>query len=150
MEKVFEDYFSEAQANMVSIVLDVVSKQADKLFIYASCEHNIYSFNFFVEINNKYYFVHQLNKSDNNFAYNISDEIVFLALKDGVEEIKYIEDACIKFNREMPTEMKMIYDVKTGKFNANYQYDFVYTDKEDLISMDIFNQWFKEVSQQEK
>lgn len=37
-EKVFEDYFTEIQSDMVSICLEYVKNKADKIYIYASFE----------------------------------------------------------------------------------------------------------------
>jgi hypothetical protein len=36
MEKIFEDYFSELQADMVSICLEYVEDRAEKVYIYCS------------------------------------------------------------------------------------------------------------------
>ena len=36
MSKVFEDYFSELQADMVSIAVEYVENQAEQVFVYCS------------------------------------------------------------------------------------------------------------------
>lgn len=41
MKKVFEDYFSEIQADMVAICLEYVEKRAERIYIYCSCEKGI-------------------------------------------------------------------------------------------------------------
>ena len=43
MEKMFEDYFSEIQADMVSICLEYVEKRAEKIYIYCSFENGMIS-----------------------------------------------------------------------------------------------------------
>jgi cell fate regulator YaaT (PSP1 superfamily) len=48
MTKVFEDYFSELQADMVSICLEYVSNKADMIFIYASNEFGQFSSDVFL------------------------------------------------------------------------------------------------------
>ena len=40
MGKIFEDYFSEYQADMVSICLEYVDWRADAIYIYCSYESN--------------------------------------------------------------------------------------------------------------
>ena len=40
MDKVFEDYFSELQADMVSICMEYVEKRAERIYIYCSFEDN--------------------------------------------------------------------------------------------------------------
>ena len=53
MAKVFEDYFSEIQADMVYACMDYVDGKADKVYIYASREGRMISTDYFFEINGK-------------------------------------------------------------------------------------------------
>ena len=69
MNKVFEDYFSELQADMVSICLENVEKRADKIYIYCSCEDKNISSCYFYKINGKI-----VSRSKLNDAINISEE----------------------------------------------------------------------------
>ena len=46
-EKIFEDYFTEVQADMVSICLEYVENKADKIYIYASFEANVMTPDYF-------------------------------------------------------------------------------------------------------
>ena len=32
-----------------------------------------------------------------------------------------------RIRKDMPTEMKLIYDTKSGKFKAEYEYDLIHT-----------------------
>ena len=52
MSKVFEDYFSELQADMVSICLEYVENRAQKIFIYCSFEEGLVSSDFFYKVAN--------------------------------------------------------------------------------------------------
>ena len=61
MSKVFEDYFSELQTDMVSICLEYVEKKADKIYIYCSFEEGVISSDFFYCINDKVVRKHKLN-----------------------------------------------------------------------------------------
>ena len=53
MGKMFEDYFSEIQADMVSICLEYVGKRAEKIYIYCSFEDGMISSGFFYKVNSK-------------------------------------------------------------------------------------------------
>ena len=53
MGKMFEDYFSEIQADMVSICLEYVEKRAEKIYIYCSFEDGMISSGFFYKVNSK-------------------------------------------------------------------------------------------------
>ena len=48
MDKVFEDYFSELQADMVSICMEYVEKRAERIYIYCYFEDNVISSGFFI------------------------------------------------------------------------------------------------------
>lgn len=61
MNKVFEDFFSELQADMVSICLEYVSNNADTIFIYCSFEEKVISSDFFFLINGKVVRKNKLN-----------------------------------------------------------------------------------------
>lgn len=43
-------------------------------------------------------------------------------LRTGTHGLDKIKEICAKYNYPTPTEIKMIYDVKTKKFNVAYQY----------------------------
>lgn len=47
--KNFEDKFMQVQASMISLAMEYVQNQADKIFIYAIAD-SLYSFNLFYEI----------------------------------------------------------------------------------------------------
>lgn len=49
------------------------------------------------------------------------------------------------YEKDMPTEMKLIYDVKSGKFKAEYKYDLVYTNHETKTACQIADEWFDEI-----
>ncbi len=61
------------------------------------------------------------------------------------EDIEKVSVLCKEHQREMPTEMKLIYDVKSGKFKAEYKYDFMYIHDDIKTSDDIYDEWFEEV-----
>ena len=50
----------------------------------------------------------------------------------------------------MPTEIKMVYDVNTKQFNADYKYNLVYSNHKTKTADDIVNDWYYEVSTMDK
>ncbi|QIQ22194.1 DUF600 domain-containing protein [Zophobihabitans entericus] len=146
MTRTFEDYFSELQADMVSIGLEYINNKADYIYIYSACENNMFSFDLFYKINGKFLRIHKVNDAGNGVNYNVSMNRMMKVLEIGVDDLEKIYNLCKSHNREMPTEMKMVYNVQTGSFEAKYCYDLQYSNKENLISDDIFDQWFDEVA----
>ncbi|PFD27633.1 DUF600 domain-containing protein [Bacillus cereus] len=143
----FEDKFSELQADMISICMEYVEDRADKVYVYASREEGIISGRFFYLINNTYVECHKVNDAleDGDERYDVSRERQFMVLRIICEDIEKVEELCKEYERDMPTEMKLIYDVKSGKFKAEYKYDLVYTNDDVKTAGHIANEWFEEV-----
>ncbi|KAF6586064.1 DUF600 domain-containing protein [Paenibacillus sp. EKM211P] len=150
MTKIFEDFFSELQADMVSICLEYVNDRADKIYIYCSYEEGMISSDFFYRINNKVVERHKLNDALSSaekdvFVYDVSVERqrgVIKIINNDIEEIFHL---CKKHGREMPTEMKIIYDVKLNKLTANYNYELVHTNHPVKTADDISMEWFEQI-----
>ena len=63
MAKVFEDYFSEIQADIVSICLEYVEGRAEKIYIICSLESNVISQYYFYKVIGMVVRKHKLNDS---------------------------------------------------------------------------------------
>jgi hypothetical protein len=70
---------------------------------------------------------------------------MLMVLRIICEDIEKIEELCKEYERDMPTEMKLIYDVKSGNFKAEYKYDLVYTHDDIKTASHIADEWFEEV-----
>ncbi len=68
-------------------------------------------------------------------------------MKIGNDDLKLIHKKCEEFDRDMPTEMKLFYDVKKNSLKANYRYDLIYTNDDELLPDDILDCWFEEVKE---
>ncbi|GEN34883.1 DUF600 domain-containing protein [Aneurinibacillus danicus] len=151
MAKVFEDYFSELQADMVSICLEYVNNRADVIYIYASYELGEYGVDVFYKINNCVVQKHKLNDAVQRFGdkseylYDVSRDRQIAMLDIANENLRKIYDLCRELNREMPTEMKLVYDVANNKLDATYSYDLKYSNDPEKISSHIFDEWFVEM-----
>ncbi|EOQ28950.1 DUF600 family protein [Bacillus sp. N5-665] len=145
--KEFEDRFSELQSDMISICMEYVEDRADKVYVYASREEGIISGSFFYYINNKYVECHKVNDAleDGDERYDVSPKRMLMVLRIICEDIEKIEELCKEYERDMPTEMKLIYDTKSGRFKAEYKYGLVYTHDEIKTADHIADEWFEEV-----
>ena len=145
--KEFEEKFSELQADMISICMEYAEDRADKVYVYASCEEGITSSSFFYKINDKYVEHHKLNDviEELDEEYDVSPNRQSMVLDILNENIGEIKKLCKEYERDMPTEMKLIYDVKSGNFKAEYKYELVYTHDEVKTARDIASEWFEEI-----
>lgn len=148
MSKVFEDYFSELQADMVSICLEYVEGRAEKIYIYCSCENRVLSSDFFYCIEGKIKERHKLNddmNKSNNYIYDTSIERQNAVLDILIEDIEKLYKLCNEYKREMPTEIKLVYDVSKNSLRADYKYDLVYSNDPIKIADYIAMEWFEKV-----
>ncbi|UTR13227.1 DUF600 domain-containing protein [Salipaludibacillus sp. LMS25] len=148
MSKVFEDKFSELQADMVSICLEYVEDRAEKIFIHCSLEKKLVSSSFFYCINGKVVERHKLNDaldSEDDFQYDTSGERQSGVLNIINDNIVAMLKLCEEYNREMPTEIKLIYNVAENSLKADYRYDMVYSNYPDKSPDDISMEWFDEI-----
>ena len=113
----------------------------------------MYFFDFFYKINGKVVHKHQLNEaskeldSQQNRVYDVSKERQKAALRIGNQNLKLIHKKCEEFNKDMPTEMKLHYNVKKNSLKGKYRYDLVYSIDDELLPDDIFDLWFEEVKE---
>ena len=136
MSKVFEDEFMEVQTDMISLCCELTKNTVDGIYVYCSCEGGAREFNAFFTKQGKIVFLHELGvdrQTQSNF------------LDIGLSDLRRIKNICQEYNQVVPTEMKLIYDVKTRKFSASYQYQPVQT--MDIGFMDLMKAWANEVSQ---
>ena len=142
---VFEDYFSELQADMVSICLEYVQGQADKIYIYTCFEPRIRSCGCFFVINGKLLQRHKITQELPECDIELQEQVDEVIMED---LYKLNNDVCTQFNQPMPTEIKMVYDVKNNSLSANYQYDLIIQASDTLVPQLVEEAWFEEIKQQ--
>ncbi|CAI2767149.1 hypothetical protein [Flavobacterium collinsii] len=151
MGKIFEDYLSKFQEDIISIALDYVDGKVDGIFIYGACENGTSLFDVFYKINGKIIEKEKLNDAlDYDYKiYDTSYERQSALLNHGLNSLDNLEEKCDEFNREMPTEMRLYYDAKNNRLQAKYRYDYIFSDDNDLLPGDVFHAWFDSVSKGE-
>ena len=147
MSKVFEDYFSELQADMVSICLEYVENRAQKIFIYCSFEEGLVSSDFFYKVANSVLERHKLNDivNEGQEKYNIDVDRQMAVMDIINEDIEKIYKLCKEYKREMPTEIKLIYDVDKNSLEGEYKYDIVYSNDPVKTADYIAMEWFEKI-----
>ena len=137
----FEDEFSELQADMVDICNEYSCEAAEKIFIYVSYE-GLLNTDYFYSINGDIIERHKLNTSGINADFDVSVDCQKQVLNILKEDVYKIKAVCDKYNQPMPTEMRLVYEPKTKKFNAEYKYENQTSDK--ISVFDNYDAWFEE------
>ena len=137
MSKVFEDALMEVQSGLISLCLEVVeNRNIDKVYAYCSIEKKSMGFNAFFEVNGKIQTLDQLG---------IADGLIIQFLRLGTGDLNKVRDVCKRFERPTPTEIKMVYEKKNGKFGVKYRYDEVCSAKTGMCAGEVFDNWITEV-----
>ncbi len=137
----FEDEFSALQADMVDICNEYSKGMADKIFIYAANEGMILVQHFYC-INFNLYKCSKLNNARVKVNFDTSVGCQEQVLDILNEDIQKIESVCNKYEQPVPKLMKLIYEPKTKKFNAEYTYENQTSD--DVSVFDNYDTWFEE------
>ena len=149
--KQFEDEFSAKQTDMIQLALeyvDRVERKVDAVYIYCSFE-TMYSFDvFYKDDTNNIVMLHELSKK--GMSESEIDSLIFSVLKLGNKDLQDIHKICRKYNRPMPTQIKLIYDNIQNKVSGKYSYDLFYSNSDTLTADDIFEQWYKETKEEVK
>ena len=140
---IFEDQLMDIQSDMISLSLEYIENKAETVYIYVVLEDGLVSFDVFYKIGG---FISE--KSDVNEylseKINDSDDIQFSLLEYGIEDAEKIEVLFEENSKEVPTEIRLVYDVKNNSLKSNYRYDAMYEKNEDLSVSDVFEAWIQE------
>jgi len=148
MKQGFEEKFMDLQSELISLCLELVEQKAEKVYAYGSIEKNSKAFNVFYEIEGEFVHKHELNKYQAKYIYSATPQMRIQLMKLGIEDLEKIEHLCREYDTPIPTEFKMVYDVTTGKYNADYKYTEVCTAKTGVDSSVIFMNWYNEIVEQ--
>lgn len=137
--KVFEDEFMEVQSGLISLCMELVGEnEIDKVYAYCSIEGKSNSFNAFFGVNDKIKMITEIES-------NMRRAMQFL--RTGCHDLDKLKDVCEKYEKPVPTEIKMTYDVKNGKFDAKYCYDEICSLKTGKGQAEVFMEWVAEIKQ---
>lgn len=139
MSKVFEDEFMELQSGLIALSIEATEGKVDKIFAYCSNEKNNKMFNAFFEVDGELKKLHQLN---------IPDGLIQKFLYIGTQDVVTLDAIGKKYNRRVPTELKLYYDVKSGRFDAKYQYDPVCVAEMGISQVQVYHDWISEVKEE--
>ena len=117
MDREFEDEFMDAQSQIISLCVEFAG-------------------NAFFKIDGQI-------KTTNNIAADTDSIWDFLDL--GESDLEKIKQICIHYGKPVPTELKMIYDCKSGKIDTKYKYESICSAKTGTDSSEIFMKWLDEV-----
>ena len=147
--KQFEDKFMEIQVDMISLAMEYVQNQAEKVYIYCISEEALQSYKVFYKINGRVVRKHEVNNYLPKES-NIDTGLQSSLLKEGIKDVEAMLAICKEYNREHPTEMWLIYDAETNSLKSKYSYEGRYDKDEELLPRKEFEKWFEEVKESQE
>lgn len=136
MNKEFEDEFMELQTGLISLCLEVTERKVNRIYAYCSNEKKSKMFNAFFDVNGEIKTLNQLGVPNN---------LAFQFLKLGTGDLEKLDAVCVKHNMPIPTEMKLYYDVTSGKYDAKYKYEEVCSAQTGKSAGEVFLEWVLEI-----
>lgn len=76
----------------------------------------------------------------------VPDGLALQFLRVGTEDLLKLDAICERHGKPAPTEIKMYYDARTGKFSAQYQYKKVRSGWKKISAGEMFDNWIAEMS----
>ena len=136
----FEDAFTDLQSEYVSLCLEylsIVNVEADRIYIYLYQTRHMQMFNAFFEIEGSIVSAGEIGTEEQ------SDEF----LDVGTDDIQRLIDICEQYQHPCPNEFKLIFEVQSRKFDAQYGYED-YSEKNEVDPVDVFLEWLSEKKHQ--
>lgn len=135
--RTFEEDFMDFQSGLISLCMEVLEgKKVDRIFAYCSLEKKTSMFNAFFQKDGSVLTLNQLG---------VDARLTVQFLKTGTGDLKRLREICDHHKQATPTEMKLIYDTNTGKFDASYRYDEVCSAKTGKSTGEVFIEWKDEI-----
>lgn len=136
MNRNFESDFMDIQSDLISLCLEVTQGKVDKVYAYASIEEKSMMFNAFFEKEGSILTLNQLN---------IDKRVMMDFLRIGTMDLEKVKRLCKENETKSPTEIKMYYDIETGKYNADYNYNEICSARTGMSSGEVFMNWYNEI-----
>ena len=140
---IFEDLLMEIQSNLVSLGLEYSNSQIDEIYLYGYMEEGIYFFNLFFKKNGEIIRLNQINDflSENEKIDDSRDRQIQL-LELGIDDLEKIEILFENNKKEVPTEIKIIYNKSSNSLKSKYSYSPI---SDDTSELELFNNWYDTV-----
>lgn len=100
---------------------------------------------FFYRINGKVVKKNKLNDAikSGEKTYDVSVARQKGAVKIINEDIKKLNRICQEYQRDMPTQIKLVYDIVENKLNADYSYDLIFSNDISRTAYDVLEEWYQ-------
>ncbi|MCG9876796.1 MAG: hypothetical protein MH321_18625 [Leptospiraceae bacterium] len=142
----FDKNFQEICEAMVQVafgLVESIEKNVESVYVYVSIEETL-AYDVFYKINGKIVTKGKVNDVSKKKV-DLSDDTILSMLDEGMEYVNQIDDLFKSDKREIPTQLKLVYEPKSGKFDIGISYEIFYSNHKEWMSETIFDRWVEEV-----
>lgn len=146
-ESNFEGKFNGSIQNIIKASFNYVNnnaKEVELIYVFGAIGDGDFAFNVFYKINGRLAKTNRVNTISTQ-QYDISDQKVLGLLDEGTNILQNIDALYSENGKKTPTDIKIIYDTKTEKFETKMGYDQRYYVKGHKTVTQVFNDWFVEM-----
>lgn len=133
-----EDSFINIQARMLKLCIEYAKQDVDNIYIYCFYDNKMSYVDFFFKIKGNILGKHEIIE-------NKSDKAQLDALRVLLYNLEKINELYVKNKKEMPREMKIIYNEKTKEIQSTYNYDPSLSLGDAKYAGDLKKEWFEEL-----
>lgn len=147
----FDEKIIDHFKNIMSESIQYANNEVDKILsvnVYISFEWIIFFNVFFRLNNNELYKKHKINAWMKDV--DTSAEKQRSLNRYCNSELAKIKDLFIRYNREIPTQIKIIYSPNGGNFESKFSYEKHHNDELFIGDDSLANDWFQELQKENK
>lgn len=144
--KEFDKSFQEMCEAMVQVafgLVESIKKNVEGVYVYVSIEETL-AYDVFYKINGKIAETNEVNDVSKKKV-DLSDDTILSMLDEGMEYVIQVRNLFKSDKREIPTQLKLVYEPKSGKFDIGISYEIFYSNHKEWMSETIFDRWVEEV-----
>lgn len=140
----FENQFSELISDILGVCNAYVEGRAEKIYVYLSNESNLQYCGCFYKINGRVVRRGKLNTAlqPGEPPYDEQDNMQHALCHILQEDWMKMGSLFRQYERPVPTEIRMIYDVATGSPDVRMQYEPVWSKKKGGFPLGVELEWF--------
>ena len=123
----------------------ICGKKSRENLYYCSCEKGMLSSGFFFKVNGKIVKKNRLNDVivEGQKEYDVSIPRQAQAVNIINDDIVALKKVCQEHQKEMPTQIKLVYDVAANRLNADYKYDIIFSNDKKKTAYDVLEEWYQ-------
>lgn len=144
----FDLKFQKLVTQMVEISFEYVGSNKNEvhgIYIFGSMEAGDSFYDVFFNINNNFCEKHEVNDFIIEHKVDVSKKKQIQLLDIGIDILEEIRALFHSDGREVPTLLKMQYFPENSKFTCDISYQLYYSNHDELICNNIFEQWFEDI-----